>query len=362
MSSTPPENNGQPQPGEQYPPANGSYPDYAQGQPTQSYGQYQPTEYGQGGYQPTEQYGQFPPAEYGQGGYQPTEQYGQFPGAEYGQGGYQPTEQYAQAQFAPADQGYGQYPPQQPYPQQPMGYPQQGAWGQPPQKKGKGWIVWLLLVVLLLAGAGYGVYWYLNKDDDGEPDPSPTTAAPTTEAPTEDPTEDPTEEPTEDPTEEPTEEPTPAPNGNITTEFTSPEFGKPMSFKSDLWEGQEATVTINSLEADAADTIEASGVPYYQKPEENNIYFLLNVTVENTGTDVITPWLEIDPYLIGAEGQKASWTITSIPDDLSDMGDLAPGETMTGNVLLEGNKSLLNTKVDLELSVLLADPIVMPLD
>ncbi|MDO5723968.1 MAG: DUF4352 domain-containing protein, partial [Flaviflexus sp.] len=156
-------------------------------------------------------------------------------------------------------------------------------------------------------------------------------------------------------------EPTEEPQGDITTEFTSPEFGTAFDFESDLYEGQSGRVTVNSLKPDVEDMI-AEYDPSYFKPAEGNIYFLLNVTVENTGGESFSPWLELDPLLIGAEGQEATWAITTIPDDLSDMGELAPGETMTGNMLLEGNKSFLNTKSQLHINLLYGVPVIMLLD
>ncbi len=90
---------------------------------------------------------------------------------------------YAQQPTAPMGQQPGQpgvpqqpYPPQQPYaPQQPYTpFPQQGAPVPPapvPAKRGKkglriiGAIVVFVIVALVKFGAGFGLSWFLNRDD-----------------------------------------------------------------------------------------------------------------------------------------------------------------------------------------------------
>lgn len=136
----------------------GPYGQNPYGQQPDPYGQPQP------GYQQQPAYGQQP-------GYDPNQPYGQQPGYDpnqpYGQQpGYDQTQQY----------GYGQQPP----------YGQPGYGGEPP-KNNTGKIVAIVAIALLvLVGAGLGVY-FLTKDSKptaGGGDTS-TTAQRTTERTTE---------------------------------------------------------------------------------------------------------------------------------------------------------------------------------
>lgn len=83
----------------------------------------------------------------------------------------------------------------------------------------------LLLVFILVAAIGAGVWMFSRDDGREDPTAGPSTSESSPEDPSEDPTDEPTQEPTdeesEDPTDEPTDEPTQEPTGDSagTAEF-----------------------------------------------------------------------------------------------------------------------------------------------
>ena len=149
--------------------SNNQWPGYG-GQP--GYGQPQPS-YGQPGY------GGQPQPSYGQPGYggQPQPGYGGQPQPGYGQPGYggQPQPSYGQPSYG------------------------QPSYGTPPQPPGKNNTVLIVaLVVVLVATAGFGVWWFLGRDN--QQNATPSTSAQTTTQETQK-SETPSPEPTKKTTE-----------------------------------------------------------------------------------------------------------------------------------------------------------------
>lgn len=83
----------------------------------------------------------------------------------------------------------------------------------------------LLLIALLVAAGGLGL-WLFSRDDGGE---DPTAGPPTSESSSEDPSDGPTDEESEDPletpSEDPSEDPTSQPGTSFTISVSSPEEG-----------------------------------------------------------------------------------------------------------------------------------------
>ena len=160
--------------------SNNQWPGYG-GQP--GYGQPQPGYGGQPGYgQPQPGYGGQPQPSYGQPGYggQPQPGYGGQPQPGYGG---QPQPGYGQP-------GYGGQP------QPSYGQP---SYGTPPQPPGKNNTVLIVaLVVVLVATAGFGVWWFLGRDN--QQNATPSTSAQTTTQETQK-SETPSPEPTKKTTE-----------------------------------------------------------------------------------------------------------------------------------------------------------------
>jgi hypothetical protein len=94
-----------------------------------------------------------------------------------------------------------------------------------------------------------------------------------------------------------------------------------------VWDVELGTPTLD------ADAVIAATNQFNDAPPAGFQYALVPVTATYTGTDVGTPWLELTVVYIAANGTEHTTAdlVAAGPDPLIEAGQLAPGETGSGN-------------------------------
>ncbi|WP_100444563.1 hypothetical protein [Glycomyces xiaoerkulensis] len=94
------------------------------------------------------------------------------------------------------------------------------------------------------------------------------------------------------------------------------------------------TVSIGETVPDATDQIlEAESMN--DEPESGNVYFMFEIVATNNGEDAADPFMDLVWGVWDGGEEVGSEPLVLLPDDLVDVGDVATGESGSGNVVIE---------------------------
>lgn len=219
-----------------------------------------------------------------------------------------PAGPYADGQFRPVGSGHGQYP-------------------EPPRKK-RTWIWFvvgcgvLLLIGLLGLGGCVALVASSGSSDDGvrAGDPVTTATAAAEEADVE-------AEAAEDPAAE-EETSDAAPPAEVGTSRDDP--AQPVTDAVAIEAGSGTmSVTLGNVTWDANSAIAEANM-FNEEAPEGQVYITVPVTVQYSGPESITPWLELYVSFVAEDGRSYDEAPVVVEGDFMEIGDLYDGGTAEG--------------------------------
>lgn len=218
---------------------------------------------------------------------------------------------------------------------------------QPKKKRGWIWLVvgcGVLLLVGLLGLGGCVALVALSDSDDGVRSGDPVTtspeavegeaAAPVAEggdepAADEGAAEEGTAE--EDAAEEESSEPaTESPASEVGTSRDNP--AQPVTDAVAIsTNGGTMSVTLGNVNWDANAAIAEANM-FNEEAPEGQVYIVVPVTIQYTGPETITPWLELSVAYVAEDGRSYNEASVVVGTDLMNVGDLYDGGTAEGEI------------------------------
>lgn len=207
----------------------------------------------------------------------------------------------------------------------------------PPPKQKRGWI-WLvagcgvLLLIGLLGLGGCVALVAMSDSDDGVRSGDPVTTAPEADGDaaasgTADGVDE-AEAPAEEVADEPAEED--APSADVGASRDNP--AQPVTDAVEIsTNGGTMSVTLGNVNWDANSAI-ADANMFNEEAPEGQVYILVPVTIQYSGPETITPWIELDVSYVAVDGRSYNEASVVVDADLMDIGDLYDGGTAEGEI------------------------------
>lgn len=205
----------------------------------------------------------------------------------------------------------------------------------PPPKKKRGWI-WLvagcgtLLLIGLLGLGGCVALVAMSESGDGVRSGDPVTTAPEADgdAAASDTADDADVDPAKGAADEPAGEE--APSSDIGTSRENP--AQPVSDAVEIsTNGGTMSVTLGNVNWEA-DSVIADANMFNEEAPEGQVYILVPVTIQYSGPETITPWIELDVSYVAEDGRSYNEASVVVGADLMDVGDLYDGGTAEGEL------------------------------